>query len=31
LQTVNGDLNRYIREFWILGDKWGLNNPEKPD
>jgi thiamine-monophosphate kinase len=31
LQTVNGDLNRYIREFWNLGHKWGLNNPGKRD
>lgn len=31
LQTVNGDLDRYIQEFWNIGRKWGLNNPEKRD
>ena len=31
LQTVNGDLDRYIQEFWNMGHKWGLNGPLKRD
>jgi thiamine-monophosphate kinase len=31
LQTVNGDLDRYISEFWNIGHAWGLNAPLKQD
>lgn len=31
LQTVKGDLNQYIQEFWKIGHKWGLNSQLKSD